>query len=449
MRHSIVRVSALAAIFALVACSSGSVGGLPPQSAPVENAAALPSDALVGPSSGEVPFQGINPVRAVCPKPTSSEQAQCFAMIRTDITPHIHLAQDVQPANSCGFSQGYCASDLEEAYNLPSSTKGSGSTVAIVDAYGYKHAASDLAAYRSMMGLYACGSCLRIVNQNGQTSPLPSEPPPNDDWKVEQSLDLDMVAAICPHCKIILVQTNNDYTNSLYPGEQTAGRLGAKYISNSWGGSEGGGDNPIFHQSGVVITAAAGDEGGGKTGGGGPSQPCSYTYVVCVGGTHLSRASNQRGWSETVWNDWNLQCVGGPCGATGSGCSAVIAKPAWQHDSGCTKRSEADVSASAANSAPVIIHNSEEGGSGWFLVGGTSESTPIIAAVYALAGNAGSQNGPEGVWKHHSKLNDVKTGNNINPGHGPCASSVVYICTARVGFDGPTGWGSPEGIGAF
>jgi subtilase family serine protease len=383
--------------------------------------------------------------------------------VRTDVMPQAQAAPQTQgDVETCPFEgQGYCPNDLQDAYSLPSLKTGYSKVVAIVDAYGYKKAASDLAEYRKTMGLKACttGSrCLRIVNQDGKSSPLPQEPPPSDDWRGEQSLDLDMVSAICPNCKIVLVQTNNNLTSNLYAGVKTAGNIGAKYIGASWGGKESGGNNPIFHQPGVVISAAAGDDGGGGRLGGGPMQPCSYTYVVCVGGSHLVRAKNARGWSETVWNDWNFDQCGSngnsPCGATGSGCSRKIAKPAWQTDGQCKMRSEADVAATASLRAAVVVYNSEIGCSPpscFWLFGGTSASTQIISAVFALAGNAGQQNGASGIWKHHTgHLYDVTLGNNVDPKIGvTCASSIHYICYARTGFDGPTGWGTPKGIGAF
>jgi hypothetical protein len=466
VNRGIVRVHSLLVIFALAACSGGSLSQslVPQNQALIGQNGAMPPDALVGPGSGDVPFVGLNPVRRLCTASGTADEMQCFAMVRTDIMPPAQMAPDVENAGeTCPFEgSGYCPNDLQSAYNLPSLTKGSGRVVAIVDAYGYKHAAGDLAAYRKTMGLKACSpstKCLRIVNQNGNASPLPPEPPRNDDWKGEESLDLDMVSAICPNCKIILVQTNNNNTSNLYAGVKTAGRIGAKYISASWGGPESGGDNSIFHQPGVVITAAAGDNGGGGAYGGGPAQPCSYTYVVCVGGTHLVRARNARGWAEGTWNDWTFdQCGGGgtsPCGATGSGCSTKIGKPAWQNDGGCRMRSESDVSATASVRAPVMVYNSEEGGCSppncWFLFGGTSASTPIIAATFALAGNAGSQSGASEIWKRHAgNLNDVTVGNNLNARLGvTCASRIKYICYARAGFDGPTGWGTPKGLGAF
>lgn len=406
---------------------------------------------------GDVPFMTANPVRQLCPPTGTAEQMQCFASVRTDFSPtEVPAMQAEQDAESCPFTGGYCPIDLQEAYNLPSLTKGTGKTVAIVDAYGYHHAASDLAIFRKTMGLKACGTaggCLRILNQEGHSSPLPAEPPKSDDWRGEESLDLDMVSGICPNCKIILIQTNNNDTSNLYAGVQRAGLLHAKYIGASWGSGPEGGDSSIFHQPGVVITAAAGDNGGGGRYHGGPIQPCTYTYVICVGGTHLVLAKNKRGWSETVWNDWNFDECNGPCGATGSACSTKIAKPSWQTDTGCHMRSAADTSATASLRAPVIVYNSEIGcgASNWCAFGGTSASTQIIAAVFALAGNAASQMGGTYLWKHHAgNINDVLLGNNLDANLGvTCASAVKYICTARAGFDGPTGWGTPAGLGAF
>jgi len=449
-----VQVPAVLAVAVLAACSS---------SATSQSVVPLsPSAARQVASDGDVPFLTIDPVRRLCATGGGSRM-QCFAMMRTDVMPD-RIAYDVAgDKETCPFSEGYCPIDLQQAYDLPSLTRGNGKTVAIVDAYGYDHAASDLAYFRKTMGLSACDTeskCLRIVNQEGNPSPLPPEPPPSDDWRGEQSLDLDMVSGVCPNCKIILVQTDNNDTNNLDAGVAIAGVLGAKYISASWGTGPEGPDNPTFHQDGVVITAAAGDNGGGGRYGGGPIQPCTYTYVICVGGTHLVRDHSKRGWYETVWNDWTLdECGSGgdsPCGATGSACSTRIAKPSWQTDRGCTMRSAADVSATASLRAPVIVYNTEIGRCSppsqcfWYF-GGTSASTQIIAAVFALAENAANQMGGSYLWKHQAgHVNNVTVGNNLDQALGVfCASSVKYICTARVGFSGPTGWGTPEGLDAF
>ena len=251
-----------------------------------------------------------------------------------------------------------------------------------------------------------------------------------------------MVSAICPNCKIVYVQTNNDYTNNLYAGVKAAGAL-AKYIGNSWGGKPEGADNPTFHQAGHVIVAAAGDNGGGGRSGG-PIQPCTFTYVVCVGGTHLVRAVGKRGWSETVYNDLNDNSCGGSCGATGSACSTKIAKPSWQTDKDCHMRSAADISATASLRAPVIVYNSEIGCTPpncFWLFGGTSASTQIIAATYALAGNASTQDGASDLWKNHKgHVYDVTKGNNVDSNLGinarrPCTISALpsLVLTVRPG----------------
>ncbi len=465
MNRGIVRALPLSAMLVLAACSGGAVNPslVPANPSSIEQNAETPPDALTGPESREAPFVGSNPVRRLCPTSEDPQLMECLAMVRTDVAPSLQAGADLMDAaKQCIFTNAYCPVDLQSAYALPSLTKGSGRLVAIVDAWGYHHAASDLAYYRKAMSLKACtagSKCLRIVNQNGNPGPLPRESGPSDDWKGEQSLDLDMVSAICPNCKILLVQTDNDYTSSLYTGVKTAGRLGAKYIGVSWGGPETGGDNPIFHQPGVVIVAAAGDNGGGGRYHGGPEQPCSYTYVVCAGGTRLVPAHNARGWSESVWNDLTYdRCGSGssPCGATGSGCSRKIGKPSWQTDRQCRMRSESDASATASLRNPVAVYNSEESGRAcpqycWFAFGGTSASAQIISGVYALAGNAATQAGAQDIWRRHTgHMNDVTVGNNVDPGLGvTCASTIHYICYARVGFDGPTGWGSPKGVGAF
>ncbi|MGA8576179.1 MAG: S8 family serine peptidase [Candidatus Cybelea sp.] len=462
MNRAIAQALPILAVVMLVACSNGGTNQslLPQNAAQAQQNGAVPPDALTGPGSGEVPFLTVTAARRLCAAPNDPDRMECLSLVRTDVRPSTLINLDTVPQGEqpCPFSQGYCPIDLQNAYALPSLKAGSGKTVAIVDAYGYHHAASDLAYFRKTMGLKPCTTatkCLRIVNQEGKTSPLPGEPPPSDDWRGEESLDLDMVSGICPNCKIILVQANNNLTSNLYTGVKTAGALGAKYIGVSWGSGPEGSGNSIFHQPGVVIAASAGDNGGGTHDGGGPIQPCTYTYVVCVGGTHLVHAHNSRGWSETVWNDFNYDACSGPCGATGSACSTKIAKPPWQTDTGCRMRSAADTSATASLRTPVIVYNTEIGSCPpsqcFWLFGGTSASAQIIIGVYALAGNAASQQGGTYFWKHHKgNVYDVITGNNIDPAIGVnCASSVKYICYARVGFDGPTGWGTPKGVGAF
>jgi subtilase family serine protease len=340
------------------------------------------------------------------------------------------------PLASAAPAGGYGPSDIQGAYKLPSATAGRGQTIAIVDAYDDKTAEADLATYRSTYGLPPCttaNGCFKKVNQSGVQGSYPAN---NQGWGLEISLDLDMVSATCPNCHILLVEAKSNTNTNLYAAEDTAARLGATAISNSYGASESSSDpssNSHFNHPGIPITVSSGD------GGYGVEYPAASPYVTAVGGTSLSKASNSRGWTESAWS------------GAGSGCSAYEAKQSWQTDSGCGKRTVADVSAVADPNTGVNVYDSNCTGlnkllgqcfSGWGIVGGTSASAPIIASVYGLAGNGSSVTYGSYPYSHASSLFDVTSGNN-----GSCSGS--YLCTARAGFDGPTGLGTPNGVGAF
>ncbi|MFF4798595.1 putative Ig domain-containing protein [Streptomyces sp. NPDC001351] len=352
--------------------------------------------------------------------------ASCFAQRRTDIKQR--LASAVAAAAPSGLSPA----NLHSAYNLPS-TGGSGLTVAVVDAYNDPNAESDLGTYRSTYGLSSCtkaNGCFKQVSQTGSTTSLPTN---DTGWAGEEALDIDMVSAVCPNCNIILVEANSANDTDLGIAENEAVSLGAKFVSNSWGGSESSSqtseDTSYFKHPGVAITVSAGDSAYGA------EYPATSQYVTAVGGTALSTSSNSRGWTESVWHTSSTE-------GTGSGCSAYDPKPSWQTDSGCSKRMEADVSAVADPATGVAVYDTY-GGSGWAVYGGTSASSPIIAGVYALAGTPGSSDYPAKYpYSHTSNLYDVTSGSN-----GSC--STAYFCTAETGYDGPTGWGTPNGTTAF
>jgi hypothetical protein len=357
-------------------------------------------------------------------------KAACLALVRTNVKAHrsaIH--PDAIPSGV-----GYGPSQLQSAYALPSSTAGSGQTVAVVDAYNDPNATSDLATYRSAAGLPACGSgCFSVVNQNGAASPLPPNAGSNG-WDVEESLDVDMVSAICPLCHIILVEATSASDANLGTAVNSAVNLGAKFVSNSYGGGESSSDTTFdteyYKHPGVAVTASAGDNGYGV------EYPAASQYVTAVGGTSLSTASNSRGWAETVWGSSS----GGE--GTGSGCSTVDPKPTWQTDTGCAKRTNNDVSAVADPNTGVAVYDSYSQG-GWLEVGGTSASSPIIASVFALGGTPASGTYPSSYpYQHTANLYDVTSGAN-----GSC--SPAYLCHGETGYDGPTGLGTPDGTAAF
>ncbi|GAC1389512.1 MAG: peptidase S8 [Vulcanimicrobiaceae bacterium] len=412
--HMTSKLIAVAAFASLLAACSGTAqnSALPSASAP------LATQSNIAASCGGV----------------SAGEVSCFALMRTDVGGGLKFDGNGPSAGKLLQSttvSGYGPADLRSAYALPSTTAGSGQTIAIVDAYDDPTAENDMNVYRANFGIAACttsSGCFRKLNQNGVQG---SYPKTNGGWAQEISLDLDMASAVCPNCKIVLVEASSATNANLGTAVNTAVTAGANVVSNSYGGSETGATNAAYDHQGVIITASAGDNGTG------PSQPCSYSTVVCVGGTNLQHASNTRGWAETAWS------------GSGSGCSAKVSKPSWQTDQGCTMRSESDISADADPNTGVAVYDSTayRGASGWLVFGGTSVSSPVIASVYALAGNASSLGATyaTSIWSDSSKstnLNDVLSGSN-----GSC--SIYYICNAGTGYDGPTGWGTPNGTGAF
>jgi hypothetical protein len=368
----------------------------------------------------------------VCSTVVKAGRATCFAIKQTDtVQPAGVSANAVSPQVT---RPGYGPSDLASAYKLDQS-KGSGQTVAIVDAFDDPNAESDLAAYRTQYGLAPCtttGGCFTKVSQTGSTTSLPVT---DSGWAAEISLDLDMVSATCPNCHILLVEADGPSLVNLGTAVNRAVTLGAKYVSNSYGTSEDGSepsyDSSYYHHPGVAITASTGDSNYGA------SYPATGAYVTAVGGTSLIRAINTRGWSETVWNTAAAE-------GTGSGCSISVAKPWFQTNltTGCGNRAEADVAAVSDPNTGVAVFDSFQA-PGWQVYGGTSAASPIIASVYALAGPPGAADSPNAYpYSHHLRLYDVTSGNN-----GTCSPAV--LCTAGTGWDGPTGLGAPNGSAAF
>jgi subtilase family serine protease len=387
----------VAAVFALTA-QAGATPAAAGRSAPAQPALRYHRDACGAASAG---------------------YARCLATVAT--------AAPGAAAPNAATPVGYAPADLQSAYKLPSSTAGAGRTVAIVDAFDDPNAESDLAQYRSEFGLPACtsaGGCFRKLNQRGGTTP----PASDAGWAEEISLDVDMVSAICPNCHILLVEADSNSLANLAAAVDQAAAQGAQAISNSYGGRESRSLQSAeshYNHPGHAITVSSGDSGFGV------EFPASSPHVTAVGGTSLSRASSSRGWSESVWS------------GAGSGCSRVFAKPSWQHDSGCPRRTVADVSAVADPATGVAVYDTfDVSGGPWFRFGGTSVAAPIIASVYALAGNAASVTGANLPYAKPGALFDVIGGSN-----GSC--SPAYLCTGVGGYDGPSGLGTLNGTGAF
>jgi subtilase family serine protease len=334
------------------------------------------------------------------------------------------------PSASTPPASALTPTQLQDAYKLTGLQSG-GRTVAIVDAYGYPNLERDLGVYRSQFGLSPCttaNGCLTIIDQNGGTN----YPRTDVGWDQEQALDVDAVSAACPDCKILVVQAKtNSFANLGAAVQRAASRPGVVAISNSYGGGDAADSSygSYYNHPGIAVTASTGDNG--YQGG---SYPASSSYVTAVGGTSLfSASSTARGWTESVWD------------GAGSGCSSYNAAlpAAASFDTGCANRAMADVSAAAdpSNGGLAVYYPTTTRSSTWGQFGGTSESAPIIASVYALSGNtSGYANSlPYG---NPSALFDVTSGSN-----GTCPTT--QWCNARSGWDGPTGLGTPNGTGAF
>jgi subtilase family serine protease len=411
-------------VFAAAVATAASVAAAPAQ------AATTPAAAPAAPVPGLVMDFG-------CASTTA--QVHCLGEMRAK-----RASKGLAPLLMAG-PVGLGAPDIQSAYKVGGLTSG-GRTVAIVDAFDDPKAEADLGVYRSQYGLPACTSatgCFRKVNGSGAASPLPTA---DAGWAEEESLDLDMVSSTCPDCHILLVEASAASDTALETAEDTAATTpGVAAVSNSWGGAEDGtiaAGDAHFNHPGVAITASSGDSGFGVI------WPASSPLVTAVGGTSLTKAANARGWTETAWS------------GAGSGCSASEAKPAWQADTGCARRTVADVSAVADPNTGVAVYDTYNtcgsssfcdlliglglvtGADGWVQVGGTSASSPIIASVYALAGNSASVTNGSFPYSHTASLFDVTSGSN-----GSCGGT--YLCTAGTGYDGPTGLGTPNGTGAF
>jgi subtilase family serine protease len=199
-------------------------------------------------------------------------------------------------------------------------------------------------------------------------------------------------------------------------------------VSNSYGNTDSSSYAQYdSHYAGnnVAITVSTGDYGYGA------QWPATAPGAVAVGGTSLRAGGGTRGWTETVWN------------GAGSGCGLGHPQPSWQKGvtDACGGRMEADVSSNADPNTGVAVYGpATRTSSSWGVWGGTSESSPFIAGLFALRN--GSINAASSIYSHTANLNDVTSGSN-----GTCA--VSYYCNAQAGYDGPTGLGTPNGIGAF
>jgi subtilase family serine protease len=393
--------------------------------------------------AGTLGFAGsalARPDKAVCPGPAAEGFARC----------HAHVIVDAKglPATT-PTPPGYGPAQFHGAYGLATAPPATApaQTIAIVDAYDDPTIRNDLSVYDRTYGIpdlptctsAATKSCFQKVNQGGASSPLPAA---NAGWSLEIALDVETAHEICQTCKVVLVEASSSSGANLDTAEDTAAKMGATEISNSWGTeAEYSGEvseDTHFNHPGIAITVASGDSGYNHFG-----FPAASPYVVDAGGTTLNVTSSAGGYTWASEQTWS---------GSGSGCSIYLRADSWQEAAagwsltGCAQaRGAADVSADANPNTGAAVYDTTryQGRLGWFQVGGTSLASPLIAAVYALAGNAASVEYPASLpYANPAGLHDVTTG----PSTGTCSTTA---CKPASGYDGPTGLGSPHTTAAF
>jgi hypothetical protein len=424
---------------------------------------------------------------------------------------------------------GLTPADFAAAYHFnPDSAAAATQTVAIVDAFNDPNIVGDLNTFDANYGLpLETPSSFQVLGQAGSTF-LPQ--PDTTGWSAEEALDVETVRGVCHLCKIVLLEADNDSNGSLVATVRTAVRLHATEISNSYGGPEGRHSRSAaalarieapYDDRGAVITAATGDDGwsswdlvnDGIKSAESPNLPSSLPDVVSVGGTTLDLHADATRRDEKVWNndgkaDSAGNRTGHDMGATGGGCSRLYKAKGWQSHiagyarTGCgRKRLAADVSADGNPQTGFDVYTSYKcgracaGATGWQTIGGTSLSTPLITAMWALAGGARGVRYPAlSLYGHANQaqpgLYDVTRGGNswcdkdphcaadtsrhvhrvrnpnalffggrVHVGTVDCAFRqhttkakrirLNHQCNASSGYDGPSGVGTPRGLTAF
>jgi subtilase family serine protease len=349
-----------------------------------------------------------------------------------------HPAQTATPFGSPGAT-GTTPTQIRHAYGFdqitfPGNVKGdgSGTTIAIVDAYDDPNVANDLQQFDANFGLP--NPTFTKVNQSGGTS----MPAADSGWASEIALDVEWAHAIAPGANILLVEANDSsYTNLFAAVTYAAKQPGVVAVSMSWGGGEFSGENgydstfttPGGH-GGVTFLAASGDSGAPA------SYPPASPNELSVGGTTLNVDGSGNILSESGWS------------GSGGGLSAVESQPPYQNGvvtQSSTSRATPDVAYDADPNTGFPVYDSYNNGTAapWSQFGGTSDAAPQWAGLIAIAdqGRAlaglGSLDGASQtlpmLYKHQADFHDITSG----------SSTGSPTETAGPGYDLVTGLGTP------
>ncbi|WP_020499024.1 S53 family peptidase [Sciscionella marina] len=386
-------------------------------------------------------------------------------------------ARDSASPLSTAAPAGYGPGELAKAYHLPSG--GSANTVAIVGVGAYPSLESDLAHYRQQYGLPECttaNGCLTVTDYHGGPALASNDAnaPIERSYATETALDLDMASAACPGCKIRMVQIPTDIlkllgailngfsvplANDFGTAVNYAASHGAGAVSMSYGlpngilgagEMNGGAPAKALNHTGMAVLAASGD--GGYTG---TDQrwPQELPWVTSVGGTTLKTGDGGKTYTQQAWGGmFKGKWVG-----AGSGCNnatdPAVGQPASVSTHCSGHRAASDVSAVADPTTGVAVYDTfvpDGSKPGWLVAGGTSAASPFIAGLYARGGHIDGVHGPNTMYTApKSAITDVTGGSNAEQGASACRQYGAELCTGAAGWDGPTGAGIPNGLGAF
>ena len=366
----------------------------------------------------------------------------------------------------------YTPAQIRAAYGLPAlpvagasltaaqaAQLGAGQTIYIVDAMHNPNAAAELAAFNKTFGLPGCSSQLLPVGTGLPLAAAPKDncvlsiaytttsgaltntaPAYNAGWATEIALDVQWAHAIAPLARIVLIEAPDPSVNSLTNAVRLANQMGPGVVSMSFGLAEASWTTQLdsaFSGTGMSYLAATGDSGAAV------SWPSVSSRVLAVGGTSLSYTGTGSR-SEVAWTK------------TGGGISAYVATPTYQSSAlpgvgSLTRRGVADVAFNADPMTGQYVAVIKPGATtqSWVSAGGTSISAPQWAGLIAAANAMRVLAGKPVVGSAHATLYsqiaavpgtyaaafaDINAGSN-----GSCT-----ICTARTGYDVPTGLGTPN-----
>jgi hypothetical protein len=367
-----------------------------------------------------------------------------------------------------GPAGGLTPADLAVAYGFtPISRKSQ--VVAVVSWFDDPHIRADVKKFDDEYSIpLETSASLRVVNQDGKKSPLPSASK-GKQTSHQTVTEVETVRGVCQTCRILLVEAKSGSVSNAATAERAAGRLGATEIVNTLASPETKQPSSVLHafdQPGVVITAPAGDGGwygmdaafGSGTSPGRPSFPATAPGVVAVGGTSLELNNNATIFDQTVWNadgpDGSKGInEGASLGATGGGCSKRYSAPKWQRAvagyaaTGCAgKRLAVDVSADGDPATGLDVYDTW-GNTGWLTTGGDGLAAALVGGMYALAGGAADAADPaaavyENAARHPTAVFDV-----VDGGNGFCGGDTTSSCGANVFTDSGSVTHNPNALG--